>query len=178
MKIVISSGHAKKVQGAVGVLNEVDEARRVVNQVAKNLDALGVTVVTFHDDVSTSQSENLDRIVDFHNAQGPHDFDVSVHFNAYEDTSKLMGPECLYLTQDDLAAKMATAIYKAGVWTNPPRGAKYRDNLAFLNGTAEPSILIETCFVDSTADADLYNKHFNAICDAIASTLVGSGAVA
>jgi len=36
-----------------------------------------------------------------------------------------------------------------------------------------PSILIEVCFVDSIADADLYGKNFDAICDAIADVLGG-----
>ena len=34
-----------------------------------------------------------------------------------------------------------------------------------------PAILIETCFVDSQADADLYGEHFDAICEAIAVSL-------
>ena len=32
-QFVISSGHGKNVQGAIGILNEVDEARKVVNRV-------------------------------------------------------------------------------------------------------------------------------------------------
>src|SRR5262249_13202717 len=35
------------------------------------------------------------------------------------------------------------------------------------------AILIETCFVDSRADADLYNQHFQGICEAIAETIAG-----
>jgi hypothetical protein len=48
------------------------------------------------------------------------------------------------------------------------RGAKKRSDLYFLNGTDEPSILIEVCFVDSSADSNLYRTHFHAICQAIA----------
>ena len=50
-----------------------------------------VEVKTFHDDVSHTQSENLDRIVDWHNAQGPHELDISVHFNAFEQRSQPVG---------------------------------------------------------------------------------------
>lgn len=60
-RIVISSGHGKYVRGASGVLDEVDEARRVVEHVADELRARNVAVVTYHDDVSTSQNENLNR---------------------------------------------------------------------------------------------------------------------
>ena len=36
-----------------------------------------------------------------------------------------------------------------------------------------PAVLIETCFVDSKTDADLYRRNFDAICRAIAETLAG-----
>ena len=58
MKIVISSGHGQYVRGAEGLIDEVDEARRVTDAVAKYLADLGVEVVVYHDDVSQSQSEN------------------------------------------------------------------------------------------------------------------------
>jgi N-acetylmuramoyl-L-alanine amidase len=170
MKVVISSGHAKYVQGAVGILNEVDEARSVVEQIAKDLKTKGVGVVTFHDDVSKTQSENLDRIVDFHNTQ-TRDLDVSVHFNAYEDTDKAMGTECLYLTQDELAERVADSISEVSDLIN--RGPKKRTDLAFLNGTEAPAILIEVCFVDSSTDARLYQAYFDDICEAVADTIAG-----
>src|SRR5262245_44007363 len=98
MKVVISSGHGLKVRGASGYIDEVDEARKVVEAVADALRSAGVDVVTYHDDVSTSQNENLNCIVDYHNSQ-QRELDCSVHFNAYSTTSKPMGCECLYLTQ-------------------------------------------------------------------------------
>jgi N-acetylmuramoyl-L-alanine amidase len=163
--IVISSGHGLKVRGAAGYLDEVDEARLVVEQVADVLLRLGLGVKTFHDDISDTQSENLEAIVDFHNAQ-ERDLDVSVHFNAYTDTVKPMGTEVLYLTAADKAAHVVNAIALAG-FVN--RGAKYRDDLYFLNNTEEPAILIEVCFVDSQADADLYGARMTAICRLIAA---------
>jgi N-acetylmuramoyl-L-alanine amidase len=36
-----------------------------------------------------------------------------------------------------------------------------------------PSILIEVCFVDSTADAAIYDSKFDQICEAIATVLGG-----
>ena len=56
--IVISSGHSTKCQGAIGIINEVDEATKVVDQVAVGLKTRGVTVKSFHDTVSTSQNAN------------------------------------------------------------------------------------------------------------------------
>lgn len=169
MKIVISSGHGKYVRGASGILDEVDEARKVVEAVADELKLVGVNVIAFHDDVSKSQNENLNRIVDFHNAQGAHDLDVSVHFNAYTETDSPMGTECLYLTEAGLADAVAENVAKFGELVD--RGPKKRTDLFFLNQTAAPAILIEVCFVDSTADADAYRANFDAICAAIAQTI-------
>lgn len=167
--ICISSGHGLKVRGASGILDEVDEARRVVDRVAGTLMGMGVDVTVVHDNVSQTQDQNLKYIVDAHNNAPEHDIDVSVHFNAYETTSKPMGTEVLYVTQEQLAEEFSAAIAKAGGLID--RGPKYRDNLYFLNKTDEPSILIEVCFVDSQADADAYRSRFIAICNAIAAEL-------
>jgi N-acetylmuramoyl-L-alanine amidase len=165
VSIVISSGHGLKVRGASGILDEVDEARKVVPVVAENLRKFGHEVKTFNDDISTSQNENLHRIVDFHNAQS-RDIDLSVHFNAYMPTDSGMGTEVLYLTQEDIARRVVDAISNSCGLIN--RGPKKRTDLFFLNNTDEPAILIETCFVDSKTDADLYRKYFDSICMAIA----------
>src|SRR5262245_38076841 len=109
MKIVISSGHwvgaDGGTNGAHGLIDEVVEARKVVEAVAQYLrDLRGFEVTTFHDDESSNQDENLDRIVDFHNAQ-ERDLDVSVHFNACDPpTDDPRGTECYYQTQTELAA--------------------------------------------------------------------------
>lgn len=166
--IVISSGHGKYVRGASGILDEVDEARKVVEQLATELRKRGVEVVTFHDDVSKTQNENLNRIVSFHNSK-TRDLDVSVHFNAFEQCDKPMGTECLYVTQSKPAARVAEAIASVGFIN---RGAKKRTDLYFLNNTEMPALLIEVCFVDSEADAKIYKENFEAICEALAD-LVG-----
>jgi N-acetylmuramoyl-L-alanine amidase len=172
MKVVISSGHGKHIRGASGYIDEVDEARKVVESVADVLRDQSVEVTTYHDDVSTTQSENLDRIVDFHNSK-TRDLDISVHFNAYETTSKAMGCEVLYVssTGQEIADEVVDAICEASGLIN--RGPKKRTDLAFLNGTEEPAILIETCFVDSKADVDCYYEYYDVICNAIADAISG-----
>jgi len=170
--IVITSGHGKYIRGAVGPpgwgLDEVDEARRVCAELEKFLTLGGHRVIVGHDDYSTNQSDNLDWIVDFHNSQDPHDLDVSIHFNAYTPTEGPMGPECLYLTQADLADRVSKAVYEGGQF-GKNRGPKKRTDLAFLNGTNAPAILIETCFVDSADDVRNYEANFTDICMAIAN---------
>jgi hypothetical protein len=185
MKIVISSGHGKYIRGAEGPepwgLDEVDEARKVVDETAVVLQSMGVEVVKFHDDVSDDQSENLNRIVNFHNAQGPHDWDVSVHFNSAEfngsnQTNNPVGTEVLYVS--DKGKKMADTVCDA-ICKDVPfinRGPKHNGNLAFLNNTKAPAILIEVCFVNSRSDVEIYGGYFDQICDAIGEGLTGAEA--
>jgi len=178
-KIILSSGHGLKIRGARGnpvppQVDEVDEARKIVEKVADYLDDLGIACETLHDDVSTTQSANLDWIVRHHNQFDSHDrLDVSVHLNCYDHSAH--GTEVLYVTQEDLAAKVSLAIADAGDFYN--RGAKYRGDLAFLNGTTgdRGAILIETFFCDHTGDCNQYHAAgtFDAICSSIANALVG-----
>lgn len=172
--IVISSGHGKYVRGASGYLDEVDEARRVADRLADYLRTTGVEVKVFHDDVSTTQDENLERIVAYHDSQ-QRELDISVHFNAFEATLAPRGTEVWYITQDGLAEEISAAI--AGASGLKDRGGKYSNDLYFLNSTDQPAILIEVCFVDSKADAELYLAKFDDICLAIASRLGGDGAI-
>jgi N-acetylmuramoyl-L-alanine amidase len=166
--VVISSGHGLKIRGASGYLDEVDEARRVVDQVADLLLRHNIDVRTFHDDVSETQSDNLETIVAYHNQQ-QRQLDVSIHFNAYTDTPKAMGTEVLYVSAANAAAHVVNAIAKAGFIN---RGAKFRDDLFFLNNTEEPAILVEVCFVDSEADSELYSQRFMAVCRLIAAAIL------
>ena len=173
-RIVISSGHGLHVRGASGIIDEVDEARRVVERVADELQARGVDVKVFHDDTSYGQNKNLDTIVNYHNAQ-TRDLDCSIHFNCYEQVEKPMGVEVLYVTQSALAGQMSAAIAEAGGFIN--RGGKKRTDLFFLNNTEMPAILIEVCFVDSEADCECYDDQFDEICLAIANVLGGGSEV-
>lgn len=176
MQIAISAGHGSKIRGAAGsprppMLEEVDEARRTCSKVAEVLRGAGVTVHgPFFDDISTTQNENLNRIVNWHNSQS-RDLDCSVHFNAYSSTSKPMGTETLFVTQETLARVISQYIAAAGGFID--RGPKKRTDLFFLNNTAEPAVLIEVCFCDSSADADLYRANFDAIAVAIAEGMTG-----
>jgi N-acetylmuramoyl-L-alanine amidase len=167
--VAISSGHGKLIRGASGLIDEVDEARRVVGDVATLIRAAGSTAREFHDDVSHTQSANLAAITDWHNKQ-TRDLDVSVHFNAFQATNGARGVEVLHKSQPTLAARVSRAIATAGGLVN--RGAKVRTDLSFLNRTRKPAILLEVCFVDSKADVDLYQANYNDICVAITDAIL------
>lgn len=169
-KIVLSSGHALHVRGAAKLIDEVDEARRVVDRVTAILTAGGVETIKFHDDTSKTQAKNLATIVTFHNKQ-VRALDVSVHFNAARYTEAARGCEVLHYDGKTRvqATRLSKAISKAGGLQN--RGAKARTNLAFLRNTHKPALLIELCFVDSAADVKAYKDNFESICQEIAKTL-------
>lgn len=165
--VVISSGHGRYVRGASGIIDEVDEARIVVERLADALRERGVEVTTFHDDTSHSQNENLWTITDFHNSK-KRDLDISTHFNAFEQRDAPVGCEVWYVTQQDLAKRLSAAIASVGFID---RGPKYTDGLHFLNQTTMPAVLLEICFVDSSADCDIYKDHLNEIVEALAGEL-------
>src|SRR5215831_5019612 len=172
MKIAISSGHGLHIRGARGnpvppELDEVDQARRVVDRVTELLNDAGVPTVKFHDNTSYDQSTNLNTIVSWHNRQS-RDYDISVHFNA---TAGAYGTEVWYYSQGDLAAKVSAAIAAAGGFKD--RGKKRTTGLYFLMHCSQPAILIETCFCDSTDDSNKYTANFEAICVAIAESVSG-----
>ena len=176
MKIAISSGHGKYVAGASGdpcppQVVEVTEARKIAERVADFLEDAGVEVTVFHDDVSDDVSENLNTIVTWHNDQ-ERDLDCSIHLNAYDHSAH--GTEVEYKTQKELASKVAKAMSAAcGFTLRADEGARYRDDLKFLNATDEPAILLECFFCDNTSDCEKYRANFDALCAAIAESMSG-----
>ena len=169
-QVNISSGHSINCQGAVDIINEVTEARKVVDRVYEIIKASGKQCYKYHD-TSSSSTQNLVNIVNWHN--GFKDgVDVSIHFNAYAHVDKPMGVEVCYYSNSSLAVAVSKEIATAGGFID--RGAKQRTGLYFLKHTNKPAILIEVCFVDSVADVNLYRANFERICQAIAKSLIGS----
>jgi N-acetylmuramoyl-L-alanine amidase len=170
--VVISSGHSLVVRGASGIIDEVDEARRVVPEVASHLADYGFDVVEIHDDVSETQEENLEWLVSEHNKHDSEDrLDVSIHFNAYVPTATGRGTECLFFSQDELAEAVSMQISEVSGLLD--RGAHQRLDLYFLKHTngSLGAILVEVCFVDSTEDCLKYDEAFAEICEAIARAI-------
>ncbi|MCL2527972.1 MAG: N-acetylmuramoyl-L-alanine amidase [Defluviitaleaceae bacterium] len=180
MRIAISSGHGLFVRGARGIIDEVEEARKVTDRVSAILRDAGVIISTFHENNARTQSENVGAIVRHHNSQA-RDLDVSIHFNStatgiIED--RAIGVEVLHFTSNQttriLAGQVARAISDAsGLLLRHQRdsGAVARSNVSFLSNTTAPAILIEVCFVVSRTDVRLYQENFEAICRAIAATI-------
>ena len=169
--ITISPGHWHVGTGAVGYIDEVTEARRVVNGVKYGLQKRGVACHIVVDTRSRNQRENIAYLLQAHRAT-TRVLDVSIHFNASRSAEqRAIGTEVLYAQASvaELATALASRISAAGTFIC--RGAKYRSDVAILQQTGKPTVLIEVCFVNSKEDVRLYKQHFRAICEAIADTL-------
>lgn len=171
-EIELHAGHWNNVfSGATGLINEVVENRKVGKRVYEILKSKGVPVTYFEDDESDTVSENIGSLVKHHN-QDRNGLVVSIHFNASSGKSVMgIGTEVLYYDEKELAETLANAISKATNGGLKNRGAKERKDLGVLKKTYEPAIIIEVCFVNSSVDVNLYRKHFEDICHAIANEL-------
>ncbi len=164
MRINVHAGHnpaGKVACGAVGLINESTEARRVKDEVISQLRELGRTVYDCTVDDAAGGSDNLQQIVAKCNAHEV-DLDVSIHFNAgakdEKGNGKTTGVEVLLYSNSSRAygwaEKVCQAIAALGFKN---RGLKYRPGLAFLKNTKSPAMLIECCFVDDRDDVQLYD---------------------
>ena len=158
----LHGGHNSIVQGAnFGNRKEHVLDRQVKDAVAAKLRALGHTVYDDTDEVGTTQSQNLNNIIRNSNSHAV-DLVISFHLNASDGNGQ--GVEVLYYDQKDLAAKISAQLAKDIGWRD--RGAKQRTDLAVLNGTKAPAILIELGFIDNESDMAKWNV------DKIANSIV------
>ena len=169
MIINIHAGHnpdGKIACGAVKLIKESTEARKVTEILIQKLKSRGHTVYDCTVNDGISQSDVLSKIVKKENANRA-DLDVSIHFNAGGGE----GVE-VYCYNDKSAAipyatKICEEVAKLG-YKN--RGVKFRSSLYVLRYSHNPALLIECCFVDSSNDVARYNAETmaNAIANAIA----------
>ncbi|PDZ42368.1 N-acetylmuramoyl-L-alanine amidase [Bacillus wiedmannii] len=169
----LHGGHNSIVQGAnSGNRKEHIMDRQVKDVVAAKLRALGHTVYDDTDEVGSTQAQNLNNIVRNSNSHGV-DLVISFHLNASDGNGQ--GVEVLYYDQKDLAAKISAQLAKDIGWRD--RGAKQRTDLAVLNGTKAPAILIELGFIDNESDMSKWNvdKIANSIVYALTGQTIGNG---
>lgn len=164
MKINIHAGHnpdGKIACGAVGLIKESTEARKVKEAAIDMLRVLGHIVYDCTVDNGTSQSDVLKRIVAKCN-QHAVDLDVSIHFNSGRGDKKgdgQTGGVEVYVYSNSskakgTAGKVCKAISALGFRN---RGVKTSTSLYVLKHTNSPAMLIECCFVDDKDDAARYN---------------------
>ena len=164
MRINVHAGHnpaGKVACGAVGLINESAENRKVKDEVIAQLQALGHTVYDCTENNGTGQADVLKKIVNRCNNHAV-DLDVSIHFNSGagnpSGNGKTTGVETYVYSASSAAKPYAERIcaeISALGFRN--RGVKYSTSLYVLKHTVSPAMLIECCFVDDKDDVDLYN---------------------
>ena len=164
MRINVHAGHnpaGKVACGAVGLINESTENRRVKDEVIAQLQALGHTVYDCTENNGTGQTDVLKKIVSKCN-QHTVDLDVSIHFNSGagnpSGNGKTTGVEAYVYSASSkakpYAEKICQAIADIGFRN---RGVKCSTGLYVLKHTVSPAVLVECCFVDDKDDVELYD---------------------
>ena len=159
----VHAGHGasdSKSCGAIGLINESNEARKVKDELIRLLRLEGHTVYDTTVNYPSSAKDCLNRIVSNCN-NFKTDLDISIHFNSGAKDPKgnkvTTGTEIFCHNPFSSAVKYAKRttekISKLGFKN---RGVKYSISLAVLK-TKNPGMLIECCFVDDADDVSKYN---------------------
>lgn len=172
MKIAIRGGHTTKSTGAVALLNEVIEDRKVKDATIKYLTSKGHTVKDVTPAETMSFPSELNQGINSANNWGA-DLFVSIHFNkAYNSYNGTIGTEVCVRNKFDSAQRVVDKISSLGFKN---RGQKIRTDLGELNRTNMKAMIIEVCFVEATGDVELYKKiGYDSIGKAIAEGITNS----
>lgn len=169
MKIGLNAGHtiSGAGSGAVGLINESAETRRVCKRLSELWSGAGVEVIPCTVDKAASQGAYLQQAITMANREDL-DWFISIHFNS-DAWKKGQGVEVYTYEgrQYPDAVEVCEHISALG-FTN--RGVKKGNNLYVIRKTKAKSILIEVCFVNDP-DATLYKQKFDEVCKAIAYAL-------
>lgn len=156
----VHGGHSLICRGASGLLDEVNEDRKVKNKVIEYLRVAGHTVYDCTDDAGRTQAQNLSNIVRKCNAHSV-DLDISIHLNSgrndYVGDNSTGGVEVW--NYDSRTAEISDRICQnvASALGIRNRGTKYMPQLYVLANTKSLALLVECCFVDDKDDANCWN---------------------
>ena len=151
MKIVVNAGHTKfsTGTGASGYLNESTETRKIAYELMKLLaDSKHEVIPAVYD----RSANNLKEAVQIANNAGA-DLFISIHLNAGGGT----GCEAFTWKGQQVTQAVKACSYLANLGFKN-RGVKDGSSLYVIKNTKCTAILIEVCFVDNKADAELYKQ--------------------
>ncbi len=170
--VVIDAGHGGENPGAVYEgRQEKDDALALALEVGRILENSGVEVYyTRTSDVYESPSRKAQE----GNAVGG-DYFVSLHRNSSPYPNQYTGVETLVVNRYGEAARMAyninSRLEQLGFEN---QGVNERTNLAVLNQTQMPAVLLEIGFINTDADNQLFDERFYDIAQAIADGILAT----
>lgn len=170
--VVIDPGHGGGNPGAVYEgRQEKDDVLALSMEVGRILEQNGVEVYyTRTEDVYESPAQKAEE----GNAVGG-DFFVSIHRNSSPYPNTYTGVETLVLSPYGEAGRLAyninTRLEEVGFEN---QGVNQRDNLAVLNRSQIPAVLVEVGFINTDADNRLFDERFNDIAQAIADGILAT----
>lgn len=170
IKIGVRIGHSPNCRGARGFVDEYDENKKIFNELLPLLKYNGHEVIVCNSNANTEGKElkeGTDKCT-LHAC----DLYVTLHMNAYKKTDNAMGCEVVVYRKTDLDTRILNEIVKLGFKI---RDVKINQGLWDTREPVCHSVIVETCFVDSKADTDLYKKlGAKRIAQAIAKGICGS----
>ncbi len=164
--IILDAGHGGWDNGArYNGRREKDDNLALTLEVGARLEEDGYDVIyTRTEDVYDSPGQKA-RIA---NASGG-DLFVSFHRNSSPEPNMYSGVETLVYEDEGLVSELARNINRqlAGTGFND-LGVKERKDLTVLRRTQMPAVLVETGFINTDADNEIFEEQFAQIADAIA----------
>lgn len=171
-KIVLDAGHGGEDPGAVsGERKEKNDNLKLALAVGKILEDNGVDVIyTRTTDIYQTPFEKAR----FANEAGA-DYFISFHRNSSPESEQYNGVEVLVYDKKGIKYQMAKNIEGAlGELGFQELGVKERPGLVVLRRTKMPALLIETGFINSEKDNQLFDKKFQEIAKSIADAILGT----
>ena len=159
MKIAVRGGHNFKAKGALGIIDETIENRKVYKALIKYLNIAGHNVI----DVTPGECDvNTDLYLGVQKAkENNSELFLSIHFDkAYDRYEGALGTGTWIYGRggkaEIYAKRIADNLSKGTGLKN--RGVKTNPKLYELRKTSMPAVLVEVCFCEATEDVRIYRE--------------------
>ncbi|MGL4450693.1 MAG: N-acetylmuramoyl-L-alanine amidase [Sarcina sp.] len=157
MKIAVRGGHNFQARGAIGIIDETTEDRKVKDATIKYLKKMGHSIL---DVTPGDMSSSNDLAYGVNKANDwKADIFISIHFNkAYNTYDGAIGTEGWVNNNGSLAEDISNRICANLATTGlKNRGTKFK-GFYELRHTNMPAVIVEVCFVEATKDVEIYKS--------------------
>lgn len=155
MKIGLRGGHSSNCKGAMGIIDEQAEVRKIYHALKSILESAGHIVIDCNSDARYATAE-LKEGTDKANAARC-DVYMSIHMNAASNPAASGTEIFLYntcnLMMNQIAGNICNKFAQAG-FAN--RGVKFSTGYHDLSASAMPAMIVETLFCTSVEDTGRY----------------------